>query len=218
MTGETGRIWRVRSQRSAAGRARWAEPEGGTVAVMYLAVSALTALSTSSRDQGGAPCDLICWLPEHFRPGARSGAHGGACRLWQFQHVLGEPAPVHPPPASATALITANWEAFFSGKTAAAQKITLLQNGQAYAAIINAQSGSSMASSASAAVTEVTVTSPAQATVTYNVLLGTTPALTNQSGVAVYQSGSWKVGDASFCGLLALENGGKAPSVCNSAG
>jgi hypothetical protein len=54
--------------------------------------------------------------------------------------------------------------------------------------------------------------------VTYNVLLGTTPALTSQSGVAVYQGGTWKVGDASFCGLLALENGGKAPSVCSSAG
>ncbi len=127
------------------------------------------------------------------------------------------PASTHPAP-SATAVITANWEAFFSGKTSAAKKITLLQNGQAYTAIIDAQSGSSLASSASAKVTKLTVTSPAQATVTYNVLLGTTPVLTNQSGVAVYQNGIWKVGDASFCGLLALENGGKAPSVCSSTG
>ena len=127
------------------------------------------------------------------------------------------PPSTHPAP-SATALITANWEAFFSGKTSAATKITLLQNGQAFATIINAQSGSSMATSASAKVSKVTMTSPAQATVTYNVLLGTTPALTNQSGVAVYQKGTWKVGDASFCALLALENGGKAPSVCSSAG
>ena len=52
---------------------------------------------------------------------------------------------------------------------------------------------------------------------TYNVLPGITPALTNRSGVAVYQNGTWKVGDASFCGLRALENGGKAPSVCSSA-
>jgi hypothetical protein len=66
----------------------------------------------------------------------------------------------------------------------------VLQNGQAFAAIINAQSGSSMASSASAKVTKLTVTSPAQATVTYNVLLRTTPALTNQSGLAVYQNGT----------------------------
>jgi hypothetical protein len=127
------------------------------------------------------------------------------------------PPSTHSPP-SATALITANWEAFFSGKTSAAKKITLLQNGQAFATIIQAQSGSSMATSASAKVTKVTVTSPAQATVAYNILLGTTPALTNQSGMAVYQNGTWKVGDASFCALLALENGGKAPSVCSSAG
>jgi hypothetical protein len=128
------------------------------------------------------------------------------------------PPPSTHSPASATALITANWEAFFSGKTSAAEKITLLQNGQAFAAIINAQSGSSMARSASAKVTKVTATSTAQATVTYNILLGTTPALTNQSGLAVYQNGTWKVGDASFCALLALENGGKAPSVCSTAG
>jgi len=121
------------------------------------------------------------------------------------------PPPSTHPPASATALITANWEAFFSGKTAAAKKITLLQNGQAFATIINAQSGSSMASSASAKVTKVTVTSTTQATVAYNILLGTTPALTNQSGLAVYQNGTWKVGDISFCALLALENGGKGP-------
>lgn len=127
------------------------------------------------------------------------------------------PPSTHSPP-SATALITANWEAFFSGKTSAAEKITLLQNGQAFATIINAQSGSSMARSASAKVTKVTVTSTAQAAVIYNILLGTTPALTNQSGRAVYQNGTWKVGDASFCALLALENGGKAPSVCSSAG
>jgi hypothetical protein len=128
------------------------------------------------------------------------------------------PPPSTHPPASATALITANWEAFFSGKTSAATKITLLQNGQAFATIINAQSGSSMARSASAKVTKVTVTSPAQATVAYDILLGTTPALTDQAGLAVYQNGTWKVGDASFCALLALENGGKAPSVCSSAG
>ncbi len=128
------------------------------------------------------------------------------------------PSPSAHSSPSAKALITANWEAFFSGKTSAAKKITLLQNGQAFATIINAQSGSSMASSASAKVTKVTVTSTTQATVAYNILLGTTPALTNQSGLAVYQNGTWKVGDASFCALLALENGGKAPSVCSSAG
>ena len=45
--------------------------------------------------------------------------------------------------------------------------------------------------------------------------------LSNLTSVAVYQDGSWKVGVASFCGLLALENGGKTSSLsaaCKAAG
>lgn len=120
--------------------------------------------------------------------------------------------------SSAAAPIKANWEAFFSGTTSAAKKISLLQNGQKFAAVIEAQARSGLAKSASAKVTAVSVTSPTKATVTYDILLAGKPALTNQTGQAVYQDGTWKVGDASFCALLALENGGKAPSVCGSAG
>jgi hypothetical protein len=39
--------------------------------------------------------------------------------------------------------------------------------------------------------------------------------------VAVLQGGTWKVGLASFCGLLTLENNGKTsglPSLCKTAG
>jgi hypothetical protein len=57
-----------------------------------------------------------------------------------------------------------------------------------------------------------------QGHVTYDILLAGKPALTHQTGQAVHQDGTWKVGDASFCALLALENRGKAPSVCRSAG
>ena len=55
---------------------------------------------------------------------------------------------------------------------------------------------------------------------TFNVIGGQS-ALANQAGVAVLQDGTWKVGLASFCGLLALENGGKTsglPAACKSAG
>jgi hypothetical protein len=65
------------------------------------------------------------------------------------------------------------------------------------------------------------VESATQAKVTYSILVGGQPALANQSGVAVYQDGTWKVGLASFCGLLALENGGKTsslPAACQTAG
>jgi hypothetical protein len=125
-------------------------------------------------------------------------------------------APASSGSASATAQITANWEAFFNGKTPAAQKIQLLQNGQTFASIINAQAGSSLATSAGAKVSSVTLTSSTQAKVIYDITLSGSTALSNQTGVAVYQDGAWKVGDASFCDLLGLENGGTPPSVCKS--
>jgi hypothetical protein len=126
------------------------------------------------------------------------------------------PAAPSSPAASAgpTQLITVNWEAFFSGKTDATQKIALLQNGQTFASVIKAQAGSSLAQSATAAVTAVVVESASTATVSYNVDLNGSPALSNQTGTAVYQDGVWKVGDVSFCAILTLENAGKAPSVC----
>jgi hypothetical protein len=114
----------------------------------------------------------------------------------------------------AKAQITTNWEAFFSGKTSAATKISLLENGQKFASIINAQAGSGIAASAGAKVSAVAVNSPGQATVHYDITLNGTTALGNQTGTAVYQDGMWKVGDVSFCQLLKIENGGTAPSVC----
>jgi uncharacterized protein YcfL len=115
--------------------------------------------------------------------------------------------------------ITANWESFFSGATPAAKKMQVLQNGQAFASVINAQAGSSMSKSASAKVSSVVVNSTGtQATVKYSIYLAGQPALPNQTGVAVHSGGKWLVGDSSFCALLALENGGKAPSVCSSVG
>jgi hypothetical protein len=116
--------------------------------------------------------------------------------------------------------ITANWTAFFNPKTSVAQRVKLLQDGSAFTSVIKAQAGSALASSASAQVVKVTVITTSEAAVTYNVLLAGTPALKNQAGTAVYQDGVWKVGVASFCGLLTLENAGKTsglPSVCKSA-
>jgi len=116
--------------------------------------------------------------------------------------------------------ITANWTAFFNPKTSVAQRVKLLQDGSAFASVIQAQAGSALAGSASAQVVKVTVITTSEAAVTYNVLLAGTPALKNQAGTAVYEDGTWKVGDASFCGLLTLENAGKTsglPAVCKSA-
>jgi hypothetical protein len=122
---------------------------------------------------------------------------------------------------SAAAQIAANWTAFFSAKTPVATRVGLLQDGPTFASVIQAQAGSTLASSASARVDKVTLTSPTEAKVTYTILVGGQPVLSNQSGVAVNQSGTWKVGVASFCGLLVTENAGKTsglPAACKTAG
>jgi len=123
--------------------------------------------------------------------------------------------------SSAQSVIVANWTAFFNPKTPAAKRISLLQDGQEFAAVITSQAGSSLASAASAKVTKVTLVSPTQAKVTYSILENGSPVLSNQTGIAVYQNGTWKVGVASFCALLAMENGGKTsslPAACKAAG
>jgi hypothetical protein len=123
--------------------------------------------------------------------------------------------------SGAASTITKNWEAFFSAKTPVATRISLLQDGQTFASVIKSQAGSGLAATATAKVTKVTVVSSSQAKVTYSILIGGQPALSKQSGVAVLQDGTWKVGLASFCGLLTLENSGmtsRLPAACKSAG
>jgi len=96
----------------------------------------------------------------------------------------------------------------------------LLQDGQEFASIIQSQAGSSLAAGATAKVTNATLVSSTEAKVTYSILEGGQAALSNQAGEAVYQDGTWKVGVASFCSLLALENGGSTsslPAACKTA-
>jgi hypothetical protein len=123
-----------------------------------------------------------------------------------------------PEPASgsgAQAAITENWQAFFDGKTPGPQKIALLQNGPTFAQAIDAQVNSSLAQAATATVHGVSING-STANVSYDVGITGGLGLPNQTGKAIYQDGIWKVSDASFCGLLTLEGGGKAPAVCAS--
>jgi hypothetical protein len=122
--------------------------------------------------------------------------------------------------AAAVTAITTNWEAFFNAKTPTTRRVALLEDGSQFQSIIQAQAGSGLAALATAKVTHVTVNSPTMATVTYDILVSGTPELKNQTGTAVLQDGTWKVGVTSFCGLLTLENAGKTsglPAACKSA-
>ncbi len=109
--------------------------------------------------------------------------------------------------------IAANWTAFFDPKTPIDKRIALLEDGQTFAPVIKAQAGSGLASQASASVSKVAVTTANQARVDYSILVAGQKALPNQSGTAVYQGGMWKVGLASFCGLLTVEAGGSTASL-----
>ena len=118
--------------------------------------------------------------------------------------------------AAAVAQITANWEKFFNSSTSATEKAALLQNGSKFTAAIGAFAQLPLASGIGAKVTAVTVNSPTSATVTYAITSGGTSLLSGQHGTAVYQDGTWKVGDASLCGLFKLIPGGTLPSACSS--
>ena len=117
---------------------------------------------------------------------------------------------------SAAAEITTNWEKFFASSTPVAQKVTLLQNGSTFAGAITALYKLPIASGIGAKVTKVTVTSPTSATVVYDITSGGTPLLSGQTGTAVYEGGTWKVGDASLCSLIKLVPGGSVPAACSS--
>jgi hypothetical protein len=125
-------------------------------------------------------------------------------------------APASPNSAAAAAAITANWEKFFNSSTPTSERVELLQNGSAFATAISGLSH--LVSGLGAKVTAVTVNSPTSAKVTYNLTAGGASLLSGQTGVAVYDNGVWKVGDASLCGLLKLVPGGTVPTACSSAG
>jgi hypothetical protein len=123
---------------------------------------------------------------------------------------------------AAVAAITANWKTVFNGKAPIPRRLALVQDGSQVAAFVQAQAKTSFgqaATGSTATVSAVTITSPSQATVHYQVLLLGTPLLKNQVGTAIYQDGIWKVAIASFCGLTYLEypkGSSKLPAVCRS--
>jgi hypothetical protein len=124
--------------------------------------------------------------------------------------------------AAAVAAITANWKTVFNGKAPLDRRLALVQNGSELAAFVQAQAKTSFgqaATGSTATVSSVVISSPAQATVHWDLLLLGTPLLKNQVGDAVYLNGIWKVSVASFCGLAYLEypkGSTKLPAACRS--
>ena len=123
---------------------------------------------------------------------------------------------------AAVAAITANWKTVFNGKAPIPSRSALVQDGPQVAAFVEAQAKTSFgmaATGSTATISSVTITSPTQASVHYEVLLLGTPLLKNQVGTAVYLDGVWKVAIASFCGLAYLEypkGSPQLPAVCRT--
>lgn len=102
--------------------------------------------------------------------------------------------------------ITQDWLSAVSPGDPLALREMMIENGQRFAAALRSQPRQ-----AAATVTAVRLGSAGQAAVTYQVRPGGRPA--QRTGTAVYQGGTWKVSQASFCGLLGLENAGQ-PAAC----
>jgi len=123
---------------------------------------------------------------------------------------------------AAVAAITANWKTVFNGKASIPSRLALVQDGSQVTAFVEAQAKTAFGAAAAgstATISAVTISSPSQATVHYEVLLLGTPLLKNQVGTAVYLNGIWKVAIASFCGLTYLEypkGSPKLPAICRS--
>lgn len=123
-------------------------------------------------------------------------------------------------PAAMTATqatIAANWTAFFNPKEPVAKRVALLEDGSTLEPAVQALASSSTSATTSAKVVSVSVESASAAKVTYDILLSGTPVLSNQSGSAVLQDGTWKVSTASFCGLLTLQGDKSLPAACQAS-
>ena len=118
-------------------------------------------------------------------------------------------------PAGATAAISANFATFFNIKTSVAKRVSLLQDGSQFASIITAQAHNPLASGLTAKVKSVSNVTSSQADVKYDLVVGGSKV--PMTGNAVYENGTWKVGAATFCGLLTLEGLKKMPAACSSA-
>ncbi len=170
----------------------------GTTTIRVMVRASYAGCGVSGLPPCGSPPNRIPALPA----GSYSTAVGWASM----------PSFVVKPPAlrvtvlpRAVAPVLRVWTAFFDGSTPAKQKVALVQNGEIFRPVIDAQSRSGLARSVTVDVTNVKILPSGTASVTYTILVAGTPMLTAVQGSAIRQGDAWKVSVQSFCGLLAME-------------
>jgi ABC-type glycerol-3-phosphate transport system substrate-binding protein len=115
--------------------------------------------------------------------------------------------------AAARAQIKSAYVKFFSGKTPVSDRIAVLQNGSKFKEVVTSFANNPLAKNVNVTVSSVTLEGGENAKVVYTVKLGGA-GLPKQTGTAVRENGTWKVGSASLCKLVALQ--GSTPSACKS--
>jgi hypothetical protein len=113
--------------------------------------------------------------------------------------------------ASAEAQIKSAYEKFFSPKTSVSDRVALLQNGPQFKSAIQSLANNPLAKNVNVTVSSVRLDGANEAKVVYTVKLGSA-GLPKQTGTAVRENGTWKVGYASLCRLVALQ--GSTPPAC----
>ena len=113
--------------------------------------------------------------------------------------------------AAAQAQIKSAYQKFFSGQTSVADRVAVLQDGSRFQSVVHAFASNPLAKNVNVTISKVTLQGQDQAKVVYTVKLAGA-GLPKQSGTAVLQNGTWKVGYASLCKLVALQ--GSTPSAC----
>lgn len=113
--------------------------------------------------------------------------------------------------AQAEAQITSAYQKFFSGKASVSERTAVLQDGSKFHSVIQAFASNPLAKNVTVKVSSVKLEGADKAKVVYTVKLGSA-GLPKQTGTAVRQNGTWKVGYASLCRLVALQ--GPAPPAC----
>ncbi|WP_418956239.1 hypothetical protein [Streptomyces tritici] len=131
---------------------------------------------------------------------------------------IAPPVPTSPPaadepadPVAAKAEITKNWTAFFDAKTPVDEKVRVLENGEQMRPVLAAFAQDPNAAKSSAKVSAVSFTAKDKAEVTYDLLVGGTPAIPDSKGTAVEQEGTWKVSVQTLCALVKQSGNAAVP-------
>jgi hypothetical protein len=111
-------------------------------------------------------------------------------------------------PTAATAAIKKLYPKFFSAPIPKAKK--LLQDGPTLSAAFVAANKLKGKTKETVKVDTVTITGPATASLTFDLLGNGKPLLKGSDGMAVFVDGQWKVAKITFCTLVLL-GGGKVP-------